>query len=100
MDELVLLLALLKQRLHPFLLVDQVSLFIRAGFSLFLAQLMRDRSFTPVLKLTRAYNFVCFCVAGSPVGCRIYTAKINMTESFLASVEDLYNTFTEKEVSS
>ncbi len=37
-------------------------------------------------------------IAASPVGCRIYTAKINMTESFLASVEDLYSVFTEKEV--
>lgn len=36
--------------------------------------------------------------SGSPIGCRIYTAKVVMTESFLASVEDLYNALTEKQM--
>ena len=50
------------------------------------------------LDMFRVFGLLFFLLAASPVGCRIYTAKINMTESFLASVEDVYSTFTEKEV--
>ena len=40
---------------------------------------------------------MCVCI-GSPIGCRIYTARVSMTESFLASVDELYNALTQKEV--
>jgi hypothetical protein len=39
-----------------------------------------------------------FVPAGSPVGCRIYTAKVVLTVSFLATIEDIYKALTEKEV--
>ncbi len=45
--------------------------------------------------LTTMWMFVCI---GSPIGCRIYTAKVILKESFLASVEDLYDALTEKKV--
>ena len=39
-----------------------------------------------------------FSTAGSNIGCRIHTTKLSLTETFMASVEDLYNALTSQEV--
>lgn len=60
---------------------------------------MGNRLSPQLTSVTHQPCLAFFWYLGSPIGCRIYTAKVTMTESFLASVEDLYNAFTEKAVS-
>lgn len=36
--------------------------------------------------------------AESGVGCRIHTTKVSLTETFMTSVQELYNTLTSQEV--
>ena len=51
-------------------------------------------------------NYINSCVmwsiltVGSDIGCRIPTTKLSLTETFMASVEDLYNALTSQEVGS
>ena len=43
-------------------------------------------------------RFFVNLLPGSPIGCRIYTSRILLTESFMTTIEELYNALTTQEV--